>query len=194
MRFRRPGNLSLRWKMILGSVAAVTVPCLIVGGILSEMLSRSLLQVYKERSVQTARDIAALVDTTLRQELYFVTTLSFDPVFVGAVETGDYAGASRKPAAPAERPEISRADSILPGGTQRVLTDNLMPHMGGIEMARKARSLRRDIPVVLCSGYFSQDAEAEAGAVGIEQMLTKPLSLYQLAAAIRTALDTRGGA
>jgi hypothetical protein len=96
MKARVPRDLSLRWKMILGTVAAVTVPCLIVGAVLYSMLSRSLLQIYRERSVQVAKDIAALVDTTLQQERYFLTTLSFDPVIVNAADSGNYVAAARK--------------------------------------------------------------------------------------------------
>jgi hypothetical protein len=92
----RLADLSLRWKMILGTLAAMVLPSLIVGSVLYSMLSHSLLQIYRERSVQTARDIEALIDTALRQELYYLKTLSFDPVLINAVDSGDYAAASRK--------------------------------------------------------------------------------------------------
>jgi PAS domain S-box-containing protein len=96
MKLRLLRNLSLRWKMIVGGVAAVTVPCLVIGGALYGMLSRSLQEIYREKAVQVARDLAALVDTTLRQEQYSVSTLALDPVIVESLDSGDYAAASRK--------------------------------------------------------------------------------------------------
>jgi PAS domain S-box-containing protein len=92
----RLADLSLRWKIILGTLLAMALPSLIVGSVLYNMLSRSLLQIYRERSVQTAKDIAALVDTALQQDLYYLKTLSFDPVLINAVDSGDYAAAARK--------------------------------------------------------------------------------------------------
>ncbi len=99
MKLRLVGKLSLRWKIILGGVAAVVVPCVVVGVVLYETLSRSLIDIYHERSVQVAKDLAALVDTTLRQELQYVSALALDPVIADALDSGNYAGVQRKLAA-----------------------------------------------------------------------------------------------
>jgi signal transduction histidine kinase/ActR/RegA family two-component response regulator len=138
-------ELPLRWKMILGTVAAVTVPCLIVGAVLYGMLSQSLLQIYRERSVQVAKDIATLINTTLQQELYFVMTLSFDPELVNATDSGNYVAAARKLEAIhagipspnftyllADRKGIVRADAAFPDSIGLDLSDR--------EYFRKAES------------------------------------------------------
>jgi PAS domain S-box-containing protein len=82
--------------MILGGSMALIIPSLIASGILYSMLSRSLLDISRERTVQAARDLAALVDTSLRQELYHVSTIALDPVIVQAARSGEYTAAARK--------------------------------------------------------------------------------------------------
>jgi signal transduction histidine kinase len=89
-------SLSLRVKMVLAGIVAVVVPSLVIGGILYGALSRSFLGVSRERTVQAAMDLAILVDSTLKQELYFVSATALDPVITGAAATGRYQEASRK--------------------------------------------------------------------------------------------------
>lgn len=72
-----------------------------------------------------------------------------------------------------------------------VLTDAQMPGMGGYELARRLHEIRRDIPVVLCSG--------EALPVGSDQedsgfcaALMKPFSLASLTETLNRALASPG--
>ncbi len=68
-------------------------------------------------------------------------------------------------------------DVVLPGG------------MSGIELARRARTLRPDLRVLLTSGY-PEDVFAAHGPLedGLP-LLRKPYRRADLAAALRTALD-----
>ena len=70
-----------------------------------------------------------------------------------------------------------------------VLTDQTMPKMTGIDLTRKIRRLRPEIPVILCTGYsdrLNYDIACEAGA---SDLLMKPMDLRGLGMAVRSALD-----
>lgn len=65
-----------------------------------------------------------------------------------------------------------------------VITDHTMPNLTGLELVEKIRSLRSDIPVVLCSGYNELVDEAEAAALGVSHFVNKPVRLEYLASVI----------
>jgi CheY-like chemotaxis protein len=50
---------------------------------------------------------------------------------------------------------------------------------------------RKDIPVILYSGYVNKDLEEAARNVGISTLLRKPLQPYELVKAIRMTLDAK---
>lgn len=70
-----------------------------------------------------------------------------------------------------------------------LLSDVRMPGISGIDLARFAREARPGFPVVLCSGFSDHDAEAQARALGLAPILSKPVDQVALARAIRQALD-----
>ena len=71
-----------------------------------------------------------------------------------------------------------------------VLLDLTMPHMDGEEAFRKLRRMRKDVTVVLASGY-SEPAMAERFAgIGMDGFLQKP---YRLASLQRKMADLLGG-
>jgi PAS domain S-box-containing protein len=65
-----------------------------------------------------------------------------------------------------------------------VITDQTMPHMTGIELAKELRLIREDIPVILCSGYADVITMEKARETGIRDILKKPVTLQDLAGAI----------
>ena len=76
------------------------------------------------------------------------------------------------------------------GGFDLLFTDVVLPRgMSGIELARRARTLRPDLRVLLTSGY-PEDVFAAHGPLedGLP-LLRKPYRRADLAAALRTALD-----
>ena len=83
-------KITLKYKMILGGVAAVMVPFLIAGVIIYILLSRSFLEIYKEKAVHLAGDIAASIDDALRHEIRLASAIAADPNLVAASMTGDY--------------------------------------------------------------------------------------------------------
>jgi PAS domain S-box-containing protein len=62
-----------------------------------------------------------------------------------------------------------------------VLTDQTMPELVGTDLAREMLMLRSDIPVVLMSGYSGAQLHERAGAVGIREVLRKPLQTRDIA-------------
>ena len=65
-----------------------------------------------------------------------------------------------------------------------IITDYSMPRMTGAELAREARRLRPDIPILIATGY----AELPAGTELNLPRLSKPYSQEQLSAEIDRAL------
>jgi two-component system cell cycle sensor histidine kinase/response regulator CckA len=68
-----------------------------------------------------------------------------------------------------------------------LLSDIVMPGIGGAELVRAARELRPGLRCLLMSGY-AESAEAHAHlAAGMAEFLPKPFSLRQLGDAVREA-------
>ena len=72
-----------------------------------------------------------------------------------------------------------------------VITDMTMPNMTGKELAGELRSIRTDIPVILCTGFSDQINEREADKIGISAFIMKPIVMNQIGNAIRAVLDKR---
>ncbi len=70
-----------------------------------------------------------------------------------------------------------------------VLSDMTMPRTSGIELLRRVREQRADIPVVLMTGFAGLLNEEELKRVGINDFLIKPISAQKLGSTIRSCLD-----
>lgn len=57
-----------------------------------------------------------------------------------------------------------------------VYTDIRMPGLDGIEVARQIRATRPWLPVVIVTGYGTEDNEKQAHALGVSAFVHKPLS------------------
>jgi signal transduction histidine kinase/CheY-like chemotaxis protein len=62
-----------------------------------------------------------------------------------------------------------------------VLTDLTMPKMTGIELAQRLLKIRPDLPVVLCTGFSEAAQSEQAKAIGIREIVNKPLLYRDLA-------------
>jgi YesN/AraC family two-component response regulator len=62
-----------------------------------------------------------------------------------------------------------------------VLTDETMPALIGTDLAREISLLRPDIPIVLMSGYSPVPFYEQARAVGVREVLRKPLQSKDIA-------------
>ena len=70
-----------------------------------------------------------------------------------------------------------------------LLTDYLMPHMTGAELATKARVLFPDLPILVVTGYA--DMAAIESAVGENAVLRKPFEISELTQAVAGAMAAR---
>ena len=70
-----------------------------------------------------------------------------------------------------------------------IITDQTMPGMTGMELAAEVLRIRRDIPIILCTGYTDEKVRKTASAIGIRRILSKPFVLRELAISVRDALD-----
>ncbi len=72
-----------------------------------------------------------------------------------------------------------------------VITDETMPDMTGMELAREILAVRADMPVILCTG-FSERVDAKlAKEAGVRAFAMKPLTKGELAKVIRDVLDRK---
>jgi len=70
-----------------------------------------------------------------------------------------------------------------------VLLDVTMPQMNGKETFRELRRVRRDVPVILSSGYSEQEAATRFGRRGATGFIQKPYRPNALASKMRQALE-----
>ena len=72
-----------------------------------------------------------------------------------------------------------------------VITDLTMPQMTGDLLARELKSIREDIPIILCSGLSFKLTETDATEMGVAAVLMKPIERADLARSVRKILDRR---
>ena len=70
-----------------------------------------------------------------------------------------------------------------------VITDQTMPEISGIELAKRILKIRPNIPIILNTGYSSRASEEKAKEAGIREFVMKPIDRRTLATIIRKVLD-----
>jgi len=92
---------------------------------------------------------------------------------------------------PAAFPDGARALAEFESRPERfdvVITDEVMPGLTGTEFASSVRRRRRDLPIVLVSGYIGPMMSERALAAGVDAILKKPVQSRELAAALARVL------
>jgi DNA-binding NtrC family response regulator len=80
----------------------------------------------------------------------------------------------------------------LPGSVHLLLTDVVMPMMGGAQLAQGFRQLRPEAKVLFMSAYNVEAVEAyRVDLAPGEPFLTKPFTMDELQSAVKTALVYR---
>lgn len=69
-----------------------------------------------------------------------------------------------------------------------VITDQTMPDMTGLDLARRLLRIRPDIPIILCTGYSNLVDEKKAKSCGIKEFALKPLTRSMVAKLVRKVL------
>ena len=75
-----------------------------------------------------------------------------------------------------------------PAAFDLLVTDFNMPGASGLDVAREIRRLRPDLPIALASGFVTDELRAQALALGIRELIYKPQTIEELAAAVARAL------
>jgi PAS domain S-box-containing protein len=72
-----------------------------------------------------------------------------------------------------------------------VVSDYNMPGLTGDQLARQVLAIRRDTPIIVCTGFSAVFDKQRAQAIGIRQILMKPVTMQAIAHAVREVLDGR---
>ena len=75
-----------------------------------------------------------------------------------------------------------------PSGFDIVVTDFNMPRGSGLDVARAVSALRADLPVVISSGYLSDELRSAATRAGVRQLLRKENTVEELCDVLRQVL------
>ena len=70
-----------------------------------------------------------------------------------------------------------------------VVTDFNMPRLSGLDVARQILQIRKDLPVVITSGYITEELRAGAKALGVQHLIYKPNTVEELCQAIAQVLE-----
>lgn len=70
-----------------------------------------------------------------------------------------------------------------------MITDQTMPYMSGIELAREASVLYPDLPILMCTGYSNQVSELNYHEFGVAKLCAKPVAIQELEDAIKECLE-----
>ncbi len=69
-----------------------------------------------------------------------------------------------------------------------VITDQTMPNLTGAELSREVLKIKKDIPIILCTGFSETITEEKAKSIGIRAFIMKPIVFTKLADTIRNLL------
>jgi CheY-like chemotaxis protein len=86
--------------------------------------------------------------------------------------------------------EAARAYS---GSIDLLLSDFIMPKMGGRELARELRKTAPDLKTIFISGYFGRDVTESDEEFPQTYFVEKPVSMQHLATVVREVLDGTHG-
>jgi DNA-binding NtrC family response regulator len=93
-----------------------------------------------------------------------------------------------KPLALTNAAAAAIAFETTPEAFDLLITDLTMPHLTGLDLARRVLAVRPGLPIILCTGHRSVEQESEFSALGIRMVLNKPFRTEALAQAIHDAL------
>ena len=85
--------------------------------------------------------------------------------------------------------EALEAFRTQPDQFDLLITDNSMPNMTGVELAKNIKRIRPDMPVILCTGFSETVSEEKVKALSITGFIMKPVIRENMARVIRHALE-----
>ena len=85
--------------------------------------------------------------------------------------------------------EALEAFKKAPDAFDLIITDHTMPHMTGFNLAKQILKSNPSAKIILCTGFSDSITQESIQAAGIRELLFKPISKKELAAAVRQVLD-----
>jgi CheY-like chemotaxis protein len=76
--------------------------------------------------------------------------------------------------------EALKQFKVNPEAFELIITDYYMPRLNGYELIKKAKELRPDIDSMILSGHASSISSEMIDAIGINEVLGKPVSMNDL--------------
>ena len=70
-----------------------------------------------------------------------------------------------------------------------VITDLRLPRMDGLELVRRLKGRKHDVPVIVVTAYGSAGTLKDLEAAGIHACFPKPFRMEQLRKSVKSALD-----
>jgi CheY-like chemotaxis protein len=89
--------------------------------------------------------------------------------------------------------EALRAATDMKDSVDILITDVILPNMGGVDLAQSLRGGKKDLPVIYLSGYAEQAVLRDAHLGPLTRFIQKPLTPDELARTVRELLDARAG-
>jgi CheY-like chemotaxis protein len=89
--------------------------------------------------------------------------------------------------------EALSAVRTAPDAFDLVVTDLNMPGLSGLDVARELKRIRPDLPVVITSGYITEDVREKALQEGVRQVVYKPNTVDELCQSIHEILAGETG-
>jgi PAS domain S-box-containing protein len=81
-----------------------------------------------------------------------------------------------------------KAFTDRPAGFDLVITDQTMPKMTGVALAKEVLGVRKDMPIILCTGYSEMVTPEKAKEVGIREFVMKPITKREIAQTIKRVI------
>jgi PAS domain S-box-containing protein len=72
-----------------------------------------------------------------------------------------------------------------------VISDMTMPQMTGVELSEKLMDIRKNIPIIVCTGNSTLVNEEKAKELGLAAYVMKPIDMQETAQTIRKVLDRK---
>jgi CheY-like chemotaxis protein len=69
-----------------------------------------------------------------------------------------------------------------------LISDQTMPNLTGVDLAREIHQIRPRFPVILCTGYSERLTEEGMKELGINALVMKPVEMEHLASMIQKSL------
>jgi PAS domain S-box-containing protein len=76
-----------------------------------------------------------------------------------------------------------------PQGYDLLITDQTMPKITGLELAKKVHEIRPDLPIILCTGFQEEILRENSLPNEVEFILSKPVMAHEISRALRKIFE-----